>query len=111
MALDLTADIVKVAITAFGVKPTPADFVTAAWTRTPPLAGTKPDIDLLSTEYRYVKVTGQVSDGSTDTAWVQFLMGPLGAVAADAAGNADVWAQVADSPETIVRKVGTIKVS
>lgn len=111
MALDITADTAKVAVIAAGGEVAESDFVAAEWTRNAPVPGTKSDIHPLSTEYRYAKVTGTV-DGASDSAWIRWLMGPSGVVAAPAGSKSvDVYGWVGDSPETIIRKLGTIKMT
>ena len=107
-AFDITDDTVEAAVVTTGTDPATDDWFTAAWVRSTP-GGKVTTLSTLSTEYRYVQVTGTV-DGSTDTAWVQMLIGPgTGAdINLTTAGKYDVWVRVTDSPEVPAILAGTI---
>ena len=80
VVIDPTADTVQMAFPATGVAPITNDWKTAAWETTP--AGSH---------------------------YVTALVGPSGGVITGTVGTTlDVWVKIADNPEIVVRKVGTI---
>lgn len=105
--MDITTDIVKIAIVSHGVAPVMADYKDAEWTNIPP-AGTSSAISRQSIEYRYFKVTGTV-DGASSTAWARIVVGSD--IVLTTAGSYDCWVKVVDNPESPAILAGQMTVS
>jgi hypothetical protein len=110
MALDITALTAEVAIVPSGQAPTEGDWIEGTWVRTAP-AQPLPTINRLTSEYWFIKVTGNTIDG-TDSAYLQVFIGPAGTIALpDAATKVDVFSRIHGSPEVPVQKHATVTVT
>lgn len=106
--MDLTSLTGQVAIVPTGTRPASGDWVAGEWTRTPPQSTTA-NIDRVSTEFRYNKITATV-DGATDSAWLRVLVGPDGAIS-PAPGKVDHYVKVTADPEKPAINTGTYNVT